>query len=129
MFNMTSFSRSLLLRGALVAMSLGTLSACGGGGGDVGVGVVVPAGSYVAPLALSLTRVGLQAIEIAWSDDAYVAQFLVVRDGRVLTSVNANSLVDASVFVDQTYCYQVEGYDGSGVLVAISSTGCITVVS
>lgn len=128
MFNMTSFSRNLLLRGALVAMSLGTLSACGGGGGEVGVGVVVPGGSYVAPLALSLTRVGPQAIEIAWSDDPYVAQFLVVRDGRVLTSVNANSLVDASVFVDQTYCYQVEGYDGRGVLVAISSTGCITVV-
>ena len=124
MFNMTSFSRSLLLRGALVAMSLGTLSACGGGGGEVSVS----GGAYVAPLALSLTRVGPQAIEIDWSDDSYVAQFLVVRDGRVLTSVNANSLVDASVFVDQTYCSQVEGYDGRGVLVAISSTGCITVV-
>ena len=120
------FSRSA------AALLLGVLVGCGGGGGgsvEVGVGVdVVDPGPEVAPLAMALTRVGPQAIAIDWSDDPFVASFLVVRDGHVLAEVRTTtSLVDASVFVDETYCYEVEGYDAALRLVALSSVGCITV--
>jgi len=63
-----------------------------------------------------------------WEPFLPVAEFLIIRNGGPLTSVNATSLVDASVFVDETYCYQVEGYDDRGRFIAVSSTGCITVV-
>ena len=127
---MTVFTRSLLLRSALVAITLGALTACGGGG-DVGVGVavVVPAPQpAVLPLALNLSRVGPEVIGLDWSDDPAAATFLVVRNGSALTSVNATSLDDASVFVNQTYCYQVQGYNARGLLISASSTGCITLV-
>ena len=125
---MTVFTRSLLLRSALVAITLGGLTACGGGG-DVGVAVVVPAPQpAVLPLALSLSRVGPQVIGLDWSDDPAAATFLVVRNGSALTSVNATSLDDASVFVNQTYCYQIQGYNARSLLISASSTGCITLV-
>ena len=118
-------------RSAAAVLLLGALAGCGGGGGgsvEVGVGVdVVDPGPAVAPLAMALTRVGPQAIEIDWSDDPFVASFLVVRDDHVLAEVTTTSLVDASVFIDETYCYQVEGYDAARRLVAASSIGCITV--
>jgi len=128
---MNVFTRSLLLRSVLVTILLGGLSACGGGGGDVGVGVAVVVPSPqpdVAPLALALSRVGPEVIGLDWSDDRYAASFLVIRDGNALTSVNTTSLDDASVFVNQTYCYQVQGYDARGSLVAVSNTGCITLI-
>ncbi len=124
------FSRSAFwLRSTAAVVMLVGLAACGGGGGGsvevgVGVDVVEPA---VAPLSMALTRVGPQAIEVDWSDDPFVASFLVVRDGHVLAEVTTTSLIDASVFIDETYCYQVEGYDAARVLVAASSIGCITV--
>lgn len=119
-----------LLRLAIVAIALGGLSACGGGG-DVGIGVavVVPAPQpYVVPLSLTLSRVGPEVIGLYWSDDPYVSTFLVVRDGSALASVITTSLDDASVLVNQTYCYQVQGYDPRGLLIAASSTGCITLI-
>lgn len=132
MSSLIAFTRRVLLRGSIAVLALGgLLSACGGGGdggASVEVGVVVPVESaHVAPLALALTRVGPEAVEVEWSDDPRVASFLVRRDGFALARVDATFLVDASVFVDFTYCYQVEGYDASGLLVAASSTGCITI--
>jgi len=130
MNHMTKFTRSLL-RCALVAITLGGLAACGGGGGGgaVDVAVVVPPPQpYVTPLALNLSRVGPEVIGLDWSDDPAVATFLVVRDGNALTSVTTTSLDDASVVVNGTYCYQVQGYDPTGLLIAATSTGCITVV-
>lgn len=66
--------------------------------------------------------------QIDWSDDPYVARFIVRRDGHTLANVNATSLIDASVFVDESYCYQVSGYDTSGLLVAASDTACVTLL-
>lgn len=132
MAHMTAFARSLLLRSVLVAIVLTGLSACGGGGGgDVGVGVAVVVPSPppdVAPLSLTLSRVGPAVIGLDWSDDPYASTFLVVRDGSALASVTRTSLDDASVYINQTYCYQVQGYDARGSLIASSSIGCITVV-
>lgn len=126
-----AFPGRFLLRGAVALIMAGTLAACGGGGGggggSVGVGVVASQPT-VAPLTLTLTRVGPEAIELDWSDDSFVSTFLVVRDGSALASVTTNTLVDASVFVNQTYCYQVQGYDATGLLVASSSSGCITLL-
>ncbi|HEU0199904.1 MAG TPA: hypothetical protein VFR86_05670 [Burkholderiaceae bacterium] len=55
--------------------------------------------------------------------------FTVRRDGFTLAVIITTSLIDASVLIDETYCYQVSGYDKHGFLVAESETGCITVVS
>jgi len=127
MNHMTKFTRSVL-RCALVVIMLGGLAACGGGGAvDVAV-VVPPPQPTVTPLALTLSRVGPEVIGLDWTDDPDVATFLVVRDGNALTSVTSTSLDDASVVVNETYCYQVLGYDPRGLLIAATSTGCITVV-
>lgn len=94
----------------------------------VGVGVVVPVQqSDVAPLSLTLTRLGPEAVEVDWSDDPRAVSFLVIRDGFDLATVTSTSLVDNSVIFDETYCYQVEGHDAAGRLVAASSNGCITI--
>src|SRR5438128_673489 len=122
---MMAFKRSFLLRSVVAAMALGGLLAgCGGGGGGgasvgVGVGVGIPFQQpEVAALSLALTRVGPEAVEVDWSDDPRAASFLVLRDGFALATVTSTSLVDASVVFDNTYCYQVEGHDGTGQLVA-----------
>lgn len=134
MSSMIAFTRGFLLRSAVAAIALGGLAGCGGGGGGggggvgVGVGVVVPVQQpAVAPLTLVLTRVGPEAVEVEWSDDPFAASFLVLRDGFALATVTSTSLIDASVFFNNTYCYQVEGYDAAGQLVAASSAGCITI--
>ena len=101
------------------------VAACGGGG-DAGV-VVVASPPSVAPLAIALTRVGPNAIQVDWSDDPYVASFTVSRDGYALATVASLTLIDASVIVNQSYCYQVSGYDPSGLLVAASDNACVTV--
>ena len=129
----TKISRGFALRSAATALTLGGLLAgCGGGGGDaaVGAGVVVPVQEpAVVGLALGLSRVGPEAVQVDWSDDPEVASFLVIRDEVALATVSSTtSLVDASVVVDGTYCYRVEGYDAFGHLIAASSTGCITIV-
>ena len=128
---MTVFKRSFLLRSVLVAITLGGLAACGGGGSaDVGVGVVVPVQPpAIAPLTLVLTRVGPEAIQVDWSDDPGVARFVILRDGYALaTTTTTTTLIDASVFVNETYCYQVQGQDAAGYLVAATSNGCISII-
>ncbi len=129
---MSTFTRRVRIQSVLVAIMVGGLTACGGGGdggAQVGVGIVVPGPQpNVAPLALNLSRVGPEVIGLDWSDDPYVASFLIVRDGNPLTSVTTLNLDDASVYVNYRYCYQVQGYDARGVLIASSSIGCITVV-
>lgn len=128
----TVFARRFLVRGVAAMMLTLGLAACGGGG-DVSVGVgltipVQPVQPSVAPLTLALTRVGPADIALDWSDNPYVANFLVVRDDHALTTVTTTSLIDSSVLINGTYCYQVQGYDAAGQLVAASSTGCITVL-
>lgn len=124
----TAFKRSFLLRSILVAITLGGLGACGGGG-SVDVGVVVPVQPpAIAPLTLVLTRVGPEAIEVDWSDDPRVARFLVLRDGYVLATTTTTTLIDNSVIVNETYCYQVQGQDTAGYLVAATSNGCISII-
>ncbi|QDL36452.1 hypothetical protein EUB48_03425 [Rhodoferax sediminis] len=120
---MTAFTRSFLLRSVAALIISGSLAACGGGGD-----VTVVASPAVAPLTLALTRVGPEAVQVDWSDDSYVASFQVVRDGYPLATVTTTSLVDASVLVNETYCYQVQGYDAAGQLVAATSSGCITII-
>ena len=127
---MSNTTMGFFSRSAAALLLLGGLAACGGGGGSVGVGIgveVIDDEPVVAPLSMALSRVGPLAIEVEWSDDPFVASFLVVRDGHPLAEVATLSLVDASVFVDETYCYHVEGYDAARRLVAASSVGCITV--
>jgi len=115
-----------LLRTAAVLICVVTVTACGGGGYAE---VVVDSGPPpVALLGISLTRVGPEAIEVDWSDDPYVDRFIVRRDGHTLANVNATTLIDASVFVDERYCYQVSGYDTSGLLVAASDTACVVLL-
>lgn len=130
MANMTAFTRSALLLSLLAAITSGGLTSCGGGGGaEVGVAVVVPAHQPdVVPLTLTLSRVGPEVIGLDWSNDPYAASFLVVRDGNALTSVTTTSLDDASVVVNDTYCYQVQGYDPRGLLISASGIVCITIV-
>jgi hypothetical protein len=128
---MTAFKRSFLLRSVLVAITLGGLAACGGGdSANVGVGVIVPVQPpAIAPLTLVLTRVGPEAIEVDWSDDPRVERFVILRDGYALaTTTTTTTLIDASVFVNETYCYQVRGQDAAGYLVAATSNGCISII-
>ena len=130
MSHMTAFTRSFLLRSAAASIILGSLAACGGGSVDVGVGVVIPVQQpVVAPLTLVLTRVGPEAIQVDWSDDPRAASFLVLRDGFALATVTTTtSLIDASVLINETFCYQVQGFDAAGQLVAASSSGCIAIL-
>ena len=128
---MTAFKRSVLLRSVSVAITLGGLAACGGGdSANVGVGVIVPVQPpAIAPLTLVLTRVGPEAIEVDWSDDPRVERFVILRDGYALaTTTTTTTLIDASVFVNETYCYQVRGQDAAGYLVAATSNGCISII-
>ena len=125
----TAFKRSFLVRCLAASVLAGGLAACGGGGDlAVGIGVIVPVQPpSLAPPALALTRLGPADIEVAWSDDPLVASFLVLRNGSALISVPTTRVIDSSVYINATYCYQVQGYDFRGWLVASSSTGCLTV--
>ena len=125
MSHMTAFTRGFLLRSAAALIILGSLAACGGG---ADVAVVVPAQPVITQLPLALTRVGPQAVEVDWGDDPNVYTFDVLRDGNLLATVNTLSVVDATVFFNGSYCYQVQGYDATGFLVASTDTGCITIV-
>ena len=127
MSNRNIFTRSFLLRWVAASFILGSLAACGGGGG-VGVGVVVPAQPVVTQLPLALTRVGPEAVEVDWGDDPDVYTFDVLRDGNLLATVNALSVIDTTAYINGSYCYQVQGYDATGLLVASTDTGCITIV-
>ncbi len=117
MFQKNVSRSGVLARGVTAVLAAAALTACGGGDD-----------TYIAPLNLALTRVAPLAVQVNWSDDPYVARFDVVRDGYLLASVVTLAVVDASVYYNQTYCYQVRGYDGGGTLVAATDVGCITVV-
>lgn len=128
---MTAFKRLFFLRSVLVAIALGSLAACGGGvSANVGIGVAVPVQPpAIAPLALTLTRVGPEAVELDWSDDPRIARFFILRDGYALaTTTSTTTLIDSSVFANETYCYQVQGQDAAGYLVAATSNGCISII-
>jgi len=108
----------------LVALTAGC-----GGGGDGGVVVVVPPPAPITALGIVLTRTGPQTVQVDWTDDPYVADFTVSRDGYVLAgNVTSTTLIDLSVGFDQTYCYLVDGYDSQGYLIAQSDPACITIV-
>jgi len=77
-----------------------------------------PWGAYLGP----------EAIEIDWSDDPDVATFVVRRDGYALATVTTTALIDASVLLNEQYCYRVSGYDVSGALIAASATACVTLL-
>ena len=121
---------------AVAALAAAQLSACGHGYADpwaasvgVGVGVAVPVGPGAVPVAglgLQLTRVGPESIRLDWSYDPYAAVYEVSRDGYPLASVAATTLIDASGWVGDRYCYRVVGRDGRGVSVSVSSVGCLT---
>lgn len=123
MLNHSLFRRRLRTFTALICVLL--VVGCGGGvSADV---VVVASPPSIAPLAIALTRVGPEAIQVDWSDDPYVASFIVSRDGYTLANVTSHTLIDASVIVDGNYCYHVSGYDPGGILVAASDTACVTI--
>ena len=110
-----------------VALSAG----CGGGGdGSGSVVVVVPPPAPITALGIVLTRTGPQTVQVDWTDDPYVSDFTVSRDGYVLArNVISTTLIDRSVAFDQTYCYLVDGYDSRGNLITQSNPACITIVS
>lgn len=109
--------------GAATLAMAGLLAGCGGGA-EVTVG-----GPVLGVLAIGVAQVGPNAVRVDWSDDPYVADFTVYRDGFVLAEyVDALSLIDASVRVGNRYCYHVDGYDVDGQWVAASDTVCLTVV-
>ena len=126
MSNRNIFTRSFLLRCAAASIILGSLAACGGGGADVAV--VVPAQSTITQLPLALTRVGPEAVQVDWGDDPDVYTFDVLRDGNLLATVTTLSVIDITAYINGSYCYQVQGYDVTGLLVASTDTGCITIV-
>ena len=122
---------SYSIRRSAVALGLMfvALTAGCGGGGDGGVVVVVPPPAPITALGIVLTRTGPQTVQVDWTDDPYVADFTVSRDGYVLAgNVTSTTLIDLSVGFYQTYCYLVDGYDGRGNLIAQSDPACITIV-
>ena len=126
---MAPMSYSIRRSAAALGLMLVALTAGCGGGGDGGVVVVVPPPAPITALGIVLTRTGPQTVQVDWTDDPYVADFTVSRDGYVLAgNVTSTTLIDHSVDFDQTYCYLVDGYDGRGNLVAQSDPACITIV-
>jgi len=123
-------------RFAAIAFAASALAACGHADPHdplpvtVGIGISVPVGrpppAPVAGLGLQLTRLGPEAVQLAWSFDPYAAFYEVSRNGHPLASARATSLIDASVLIGDRYCYQVVGLDGRGALVSTSSVGCLT---
>jgi hypothetical protein len=102
------------------------LAACGGD--DPSIVVAVPPSPPVAGLGLQLSRVDVAAVRIEWSFDPVAAGYVVTRDGIPLASVDATSLVDASVGPGYRYCYQVTGVAASGRVVSESTVGCVTLI-
>ena len=113
-----------LYAGVTLALSM-ALAGCGGGGSGAD-DVVLADGSSVPRLEIALSRAGPLAIQVAWSDDPDVESFLVARNGLTLVdSVNATSVVDASVAPDVEYCYQVFGYDFAGNPISATEEACV----
>ena len=118
-----SFVRRLACIGAL---ALGAVAAGCGGGGSADI-VVVAGPLPLAPLNIALTRIGPETVQVDWSDDPFVDTFDVRRDGILLARVQSTTVIDNSVFFDQSYCYEVTGYDRAGDLIAASDRACITI--
>ena len=128
---MAPMSYSIRRFAAAIGLMFVALTAGCGGGGDGGgsIVVVVPPPAPITALGIVLTRTGPLTVQVDWTDDPYVTDFTVSRDGYVLASnVTSTTLIDHSVIFDQTYCYLVDGYDGRGNLIAQSDPACITVV-
>jgi hypothetical protein len=123
---MTAFGRSFALRCAVLSIILGSLTACGGG--SVDVAVIAPAQPVITHLPLTLIRVGPNAVEVDWGDDPNVFNFDVLRDGNLLATVATTRVIDNTVLINASYCYQVQGFDATGLLIAATDTGCITIV-
>lgn len=123
MSHLRSFVRRLACIGAL---AFGAVAAGCGGGGSADI-VVVAGPVPLAALDIALTRIGPQTIQVDWSDDPFVDTFDVSRDGILLARVQSTTLIDNSVFFDQSYCYEVTGYDRAGDLIAASNRACITI--
>ena len=113
-----------LYAGVTLALVM-ALAGCGGGGSGAD-DVVLADGSSVLRLEIALSRAGPLAIQVAWSDDPDVESFLVARNGLTLVdSVDATSVVDASVAPNVEYCYQVFGYDFAGNPISATEELCI----
>lgn len=98
------------------------MTACGGG---VDVVVAAPPPPPPAALGIRLTRVAYEAVQVDWSDDPDVHQFVVERDGGTLANVMSTSLIDNTVTTNVQYCYRVSGYTLRGDLIAESDAACI----
>lgn len=100
-----------------------TVALAGCGHGDA----YDPGPPPVAGLGLTLTRIGPEAVQLDWTFDPAAAIYEVVRDGYPLARAGSTTLVDASVLGGLRYCYQVTGRGVSGVVVSVTSVGCISV--
>lgn len=123
MSHINLFVRRLAAVAALVFVAM--LAGCGGGGD---VAVVVAGPPPVTALAIVLTRTGPETVQVDWSDDPFVDSFTVDRNGFAFVNVRSTTLIDNSVIFDQSYCYQVFGYDRAGNLIAASDQACIAIV-
>lgn len=112
------------IRLVCAAVLAAALAGCGHGHDYYG-----PPAPAVAGLGLQLTRTGPEIVQLDWSFDPAAAVYDVTRDGFALASVaSGTTLIDASVLSGFRYCYQVTGRAPNGVVVSVSSTGCITVL-
>ena len=99
------------------------IAGCGGGSVDVAVSAPPP----VTGQALRILQTGPDQVQVDWTDDVRVHQYIVDRNGAELAAVMATTVIDTSVVAGLQYCYQVSGYDAAGNLVATTDTGCIVV--
>jgi chitodextrinase len=87
------------------------------------VAVTVTAGADVqpptVPTLLSATAISATEVDLAWtasSDNIGVAGYQIIRNGSVVKSVPATTLVwaDTTVSASATYIYAVKAYDAAG---------------
>ena len=116
------------MRRACAVGALSLVAIVGGCGGGGSAAVVVANPPPITALGIVLTRTGPESVQVDWSDDPAVDNYTIDRNGNVLTDVRSTTLIDSAVVLDETYCYQVFGYDSVGNLVAQSDQACITLV-
>lgn len=121
---MSHVSRFASRQAAAAAVAFAVALAGCGGGGEV---FVVAQPPPVAVLGIALTRIGPQTVQVDWSNDPYADFFTVSRDARVLANARSLTLVDSSVFYNQSHCYAVTGYDRAGHVISASDIACITI--
>ena len=123
---MSHIALSARLLVSVAALTLSALVAGCGGGGSADVVVATP--PPLTALGIVLTRTGPETVQVDWSDDPAVDNFAVDRNGSAISDVRSTTLIDQAVVFNQTYCYQVFGYDRAGNLIAQSNQACITIV-